>query len=369
MISNEVVGQVVEAVQGMKTFQENASAEIKQFVDRVDMIEAKMNRRQPTGSSAVSSIVCTAGNDVLKSDGFRLLKSGQSSTGRIAVKAAITGLPVGSPQEHFPVAPQRAVEIHGYGFAPLGLTSVLRAVPVRSNVYEYVRVRHFSEGAAVQATEGATKAESSLAFDLQRANVVTVAHFVKASRQVLDDAPQLQSYIDRLMTFDLSQKLEDEFLNASDDGAGIDGFLDVVSVYAGAGDRMVDRLAYAIATLQARGYAPSAIVMSPVRWAFFRTLTDGEDRYLSGGFSVPAPPSLWGVPVVVSSKISDNEILIGDFANGAEMLLRQEATVEVAYDGDDFTRNLVTIRAELRAGLAILVPAAFVVIPAGSPDI
>ncbi|RVQ83166.1 phage major capsid protein, partial [Enterobacter hormaechei] len=70
---------------------------------------------------------------------------------------------------------------------------------ISSNALEYVREEVFTNNADVVA-EKALKPESDITFSKQTANVKTIAHWVQASRQVMDDAPMLQSYINnRLM--------------------------------------------------------------------------------------------------------------------------------------------------------------------------
>ena len=51
--------------------------------------------------------------------------------------------------------------------------------------------------------------------------VITIAHWIPASRQVLDDAPMLQSYINVRMTYGLKLEEEDELLNG--DGSQTSG--------------------------------------------------------------------------------------------------------------------------------------------------
>lgn len=68
--------------------------------------------------------------------------------------------------------------------------------------------------------------------------------------------------------------------------------------------------------------------------------------------------SLWGTPVKVTNGMPQGEALILDTIVAA-LLDRQEVTVEASrHDGDNFKRNLVTILAELRAGLAVFAPTA-----------
>lgn len=57
--------------------------------------------------------------------------------------------------------------------------------------------------------------------------------------------------------------------------------------------------------------------------------------------------------------IPANKVLTGAFAQGAALLMRQAVGVEIGRDADDSTKNLLTILAEVRAGLAIFDLAAF----------
>ncbi|MDK4627576.1 phage major capsid protein, partial [Kingella kingae] len=43
--------------------------------------------------------------------------------------------------------------------------------------------------------EGTLKPESTLTFEPTSAPVVTIAHWIQATRQILSDAPMLESYI------------------------------------------------------------------------------------------------------------------------------------------------------------------------------
>ena len=72
-----------------------------------------------------------------------------------------------------------------------------------------------------------------------------------------------------------------------------------------------------------------------------------------------AATTLWGLPVVVSNRITSGTALVGNFAVGAKLHLREDATVKVGMANDDFTRNIVRVLAEMRAALTIRRPSAF----------
>ncbi len=85
------------------------------------------------------------------------------------------------------------------GLRRLTIRDLLAQGRISSNALEYVREEVFTNNADVVA-EKALKPESDITFSKQTANVKTIAHWVQASRQVMDDAPMLQSYVNgRLM--------------------------------------------------------------------------------------------------------------------------------------------------------------------------
>jgi HK97 family phage major capsid protein len=71
------------------------------------------------------------------------------------------------------------------------------------------------------------------------------------------------------------------------------------------------------------------------------------------------PERMWGLPVVVTTAQTEDTGLVGDFRQAA-LYLRQGIDVQVSNQHDDyFVRNLLAIRAEMRAALAVYRPAAF----------
>jgi HK97 family phage major capsid protein len=86
----------------------------------------------------------------------------------------------------------------------------------------------------------------------------------------------------------------------------------------------------------------------------------GNGHYYSGGpFSV-TPQVMWGVPLVPSPAMAQGTVLIGDFAAGAQLFIREGVSVLLSdSDQDDFIKNEVTLLGEMRAALAVWRPAAF----------
>lgn len=302
---------------------------------------------------------------VAGSEGIAALKAGQKTSGRITqqegVKAVLTNPGRGDTDSNaFPTAPQRAPGIVGVPTPALTLLDVLPIIPVESSTYEYVHLDDFLSGADYQEKEGDEKAEGELPTTLERAEIATIAAWLPASKQVLDDNSELENQISMLMSTGVRQKLERELVSGAGGPGEIEGLIGQVTPMISTLPHPADRIGEAVTTLKARGWAPTVVVMNPVDWfaiASERAAT-GDGQYILGSPRDPSPPSLWGVPVVVTVAMPVGKALVLDTKTLA-LLDRQEVTVEASrHDGNNFRRNLVTILAELRAGLAVYAPTA-----------
>src|SRR3546814_3353179 len=66
-----------------------------------------------------------------------------------------------------------------------------------SSSIQYPQETGFTNSAATHTeTAGTAKPQSEIKFDIKTATVTTIAHWVLATRQILDDVAMLQSYID-----------------------------------------------------------------------------------------------------------------------------------------------------------------------------
>jgi HK97 family phage major capsid protein len=84
-----------------------------------------------------------------------------------------------------------------------------------------------------------------------------------------------------------------------------------------------------------------------------RTLKDNEERYLVGSYANPSTPNVWNTPIVQSSGMPQGQSLLIDPTRVAVLDREQVNVMLSTEDRDNFVRNLVTILAELRGGLAV----------------
>lgn len=270
------------------------------------------------------------------------------------------------------VPAQRDNEVFGPLRRPYSVRDLLITRPTSAPSIEYLRGTR-TGSAAIQAAEGDAKAELAIDFSLHQAPVKTIAAWVPASRQVLDDATMLGDYIDMELRDALRLTEDAQLLKGNGTGANILGLWSVATAYnrgsgtagaVGASDKPLDTMRRAITQLQlARGMA-TGIVVNPIGLEKLELEKDAEGRYMMS-FDVTdsnGRTTVWRVPAVVTDAIGADEWMLGDFARAARLYDRQQATVEVATQhADFFTRNLVAILAEERVALTVNRPTMLII--------
>jgi HK97 family phage major capsid protein len=247
---------------------------------------------------------------------------------------------------------------------PLHIRDLLASGTTNTSMIEYAQETGFTNNAAV-VTEGSTKPSSDLTFELKNAPVRTIAHLFKASRQILDDAAALQSYIDARARYGLALTEESELLTGDGTGAHIKGLVPSATAFNAAfvadNKQRIDTLRLAILQVYLANYPASGIVLNPTDWAQIQLLKDSQHRYLVGDPINGNTPQLWNLPVVESISMTATEFLVGNFAAAAQVFDRMETEVLLSTENStDFEKNMVTIRAEERLALAIYRPEAFI---------
>ena len=230
---------------------------------------------------------------------------------------------------------------------------------------EYVKETGFTNNAGM-VSETVKKPESTLKFDLVTTSARVIAHYMKASRQILSDASQLASIIDNRLRYGLAYKEEQQLLTGDGTGQNLLGIIPQATAFSAPFDpagteTVIDSLRLALLQSELAEFASTGIVLNPTDWARIELLKDTTGRYIIGNPQGTLAPTLWNRPVVATQAISVDKFLCGAFQQGAQVFDRWQARVEVATENeDDFTKNMVTILAEERLALAVYRPEAFV---------
>lgn len=243
-------------------------------------------------------------------------------------------------------------------FRPVHLRDLLRSSTIEQNgVFKFAKKTGSEGGAAVQ-TEGASKAQVDYDFTISEVTPKTIAAYSKISKQMLSRLTWLQSFVSTQMVNDLLD-VEDTLLYDFAGTGVFAGLYESAPTYVPSGTVVTasnrwDKLANAIAQLKARRFAPSAILVNPIDE--MELLINKES---GAGYSHPSllsgqRISVAGVPVIATDIVTANTFHIADFNRAAELLFEDNILTEFAYeDGDNFTKNLVTVRVEESIALPI----------------
>ena len=380
----EVQGTLLEKHRELKGWMEKANGEIE--VARTVSVETKsalekladqnaslddkfleIERRVAEGFEVAKQAATeTAGEMLVKSDSFKAMVEGRSKFARVEMKTAI----VNATGQNQPLVPSD--RLVGIINNPNRILTIRDALPVgrtTSNLIEFTKENVYTNNAGPQydspAFENVTKPESDITVTLATAAVVTLAHFIPLSRQVLEDSPQIESYVNGRLSFGLKLEEEDQLLNGNGTSGNISGLLNsgnfVAYSRAVTGDTKLDTLRRAITQAQLSEFMADTIVLNPADWEEIELLKATDNQYVWSNPVAMAGPQIWGKAVIPTNSITAGTFLVGAMQMGAQVWDRQDANVQISYeDGDNFKKNMATLRAEERLALTVYRPAAFV---------
>jgi len=320
---------------------------------RMDEIEQKMARRGHYGGEPGAPK--TWGQQFVDDPGLKSFANEHSRPGRfrLEVKANITS----DSNSAGALAPPQRDTLVTMPRRRMVVRNLIPTIGVTSGSVEYPRQTGRTNNADVVA-EGALKPESGYAFDLVTTPIRTIAHWVPASRQILDDAPQLMGLIDTEVRYGLELKEESEILYGDGTGQHLLGLVPQSTAFAAPitieTPNLIDTIGLAILQNALADLPADGIVIHPSDWMRMRLLKDGDGKYILGDPGSNVAPVLFGLPVIATPAMTVDKFLVGNFQAAATLYDRWAPRVEVSTEhADFFVRNLVAVLAEERIGLAV----------------
>jgi HK97 family phage major capsid protein len=332
---------------------------------RLDELEQKAARRAGNGSPTELK---TIGQAVIDNEEVKSLMAGAAQRARVTIDlkdittaTATQGTGTSASTSLVMADRQGMVNLPERRFTIRDLVTPGQTV---SNNIEYPVEVVFTNAAAPVA-EGATKPQSNVTFDLKSAPVRTLAHFMRASRQIMEDAPGLRSYIDGRLRYGLDLVEENQLLNGDGTGQNLLGLIPQATAFAApfavTGETDIDRIRLAILQATQALYPVTGVVLNVLDWAKIEMTKDSLGRYIVGDPTGQLVPRLWGLPVVATVGMTAGQFLTGAFRMGAQIFDRMAIEVLISTeDQDNFVKNLITIRGEERLAFAVYRPQAFI---------
>ena len=309
----------------------------------------------------------SAAQEFVQSEKFKAFVAGNGEVGKVRLELSrpLTGVhsvkstTIGGSTTVFP---QQMPGVIPGGFVPVNVRDVLVTVPVTTNQVNSLREATWNNSAA-EASEGSGKKESDITFDNYDVPIRTIAHWLKVSKQLMDDAPAVIAYIDTRLRDGLAQRVEKQLIAGDGTSPNISGLTDsgnFTAYTSTSTDTLTDAINRAKYAQWALGFPPDLVIVNPADWGVMEREREGagSGQYLYGTPGAMAGMNPFGIQVVLSTQVTAGYFIIGSFRSTVVLYERQGAVVEMGYAGSDFTNNLVTLRAEERLGLGIERPTA-----------
>lgn len=246
---------------------------------------------------------------------------------------------------------------------PLSIENLFPHVPVSSDSIQYVKEGAMTNNAAVVAEAGNKPETTFTAPKLETAQIVTVAHWSRITKQLSSDSAALASYINAKLQYGLSAKIEEQLITGEGGATALSGLLHegnytdastTLQSVIPAGSTLFDFALFLKAEMEKKYFSPEVFLLNPADWTALATTKDKQGRYLLVGPQALATKSLWGVPVITSGSIPAGKYLMLNATLAGTIYDRESMSLAMSESDDkNFTQNLITIRVERRLGFAI----------------
>ena len=223
-------GQAVESATGKadELLKSEISNLTNQFNERFDALEVA-NKKQAEAGKQMS--FKGALNQAIADGAIDSIRNGMTKAARFEVKADMT------TAADFTGEVIPADRVPGYKFDPTRLVHVRQLIPngsTTSDVVRFVKESGYSNGAAA-TSEGSTLAQSDFDMTATDANVQKIGSYFRISEEMLNDTPQLTSYLSARAPEKLLEVEDNQILNGTGVAPQLSGIITDAADFAAGG--------------------------------------------------------------------------------------------------------------------------------------
>lgn len=369
----ELAGFIAKANEEMARFGKltaDTATSVQTVTKRLDALEVKA--AQPAGGAEQKSL-----GDYLKENEAiqRLLRDrsgrasitlkGLAAAQILETKTLISSAAVGA-QTTGVLQIERTPGIVAEARRGLRVRQLLSARPTVFQVIDFVRVKAALSDASPQE-EGSSKLENAVTFESASEKVKLIATWIPATRQILDDFSELESFLRTGLAYYVNKEEEDQLLSGDGTGDNLNGLITQAATFdtalLGTGWNKMDVIGRAIQQIVASDeIEPTFVILNPNDWWDMRLTKDNNGQYILGNPQADLQPNLFNLPVVPTSGMASGSFLVGSGSPvAAEVRDRMEIEIAISTEHEDyFVKNKVAIRVEKRLALVVYRPNAFV---------
>lgn len=203
--------------------------------------------------------------------------------------------------------------------------------------------------------ETAAKNQTQVAWEEVPVTMKKVTAFIKVSMEMLDDLVFVAGEINSELVMAIEDKVEDGLLNGDGLGENLKGMLEFAVNFDANGfvttfANLTDVIAVAATQVENAKLRATHVILNPTDVLALRLTKTSTGEYT---YPVFITDTVTGLPVVVNLQVvsttwmEQGTFLVGDLSQ-SNLRVRKGISISVGRDGDDFTRNMVTILAETR---------------------
>lgn len=364
----QTVASLQSEIQSLKTSQNSVS-------DLENTIKSLQKEVQALQQTKAQSVITTDdkidyGSRFVSSNEFKAFKSAlrdRNASVRLELSAApettqasnsATRTSLAQPYEAGIVTDPRQV---------LAIESLFGKINIDVNAYQYIKygftTTQTATGPAV-VSEGSAKPESNYSGIIETGTIKTLAHWTKMTEQMIADNSNIVTFINDDMQYQLNKVIDAQIVNGSGSGQlkGLSALGNYTDYITGAGidtgDTVIDLILKVKTKMEAANIRNISLLLNPVDWCKVLCSKNVNKDYLIPGIVDIPQQRIWGVPVILSGSVTSGKFHMGNFYEGGKIFERQGVTVEMARSGDDFEKNLMTLRVERRMDFAVVQPKA-----------
>ena len=356
-------GQAIESANGKadEMLKSEISNLTNKFNERFDALEVA-NKKNFEAGKKVSFKGALA--EAIEGGAIDAMRNGMSKAARFEVKADMT------TGADFTGEVIPADRVPGYKYDPTRLVHMRQLIAqgsTTSDVVRFVKESGYSNGAAATA-EGSTLGQSDFDFTASDANVQKIGTYFRISEEMLNDTPQLTSYLSARAPEKLLEVEDNQILNGTGVAPQLSGIISDATAFAAGGfanaiesANEFDVLTVALNQLALANYAADYIMINPTDFHKILLLKSSQNEYLVKDWNQGLQPRINGVPVVLNTAVTSDKYLVGNFGMGTQLWVRDNVGVEFfKEDGTNVRDGFVTVRVQERVALTNYLPNAFV---------
>lgn len=315
----------------------------------------------------------SAGLQFVKSAGFEAFKKSipgsRDASYRYQVKAAAPETTqADNTASHGSFTPPVNIGVVTDPRSVINIRPLFGTMSVEGSSYEFVRYGYrttlTATGPAFTA-EGNAKPEANYGGPIIAGTVKTLPVWTKLTEQMIADNANLVQVINDDLPYQLDKVIDYQILRGDGTGVNLKGlnqsgnYVDYLDgVVWGSSDTVIDLVLTVKGKMEAAGIRNLILVLNSEDWTkVLKSKNVNKDYLIPGIVDIPTQ-RIWGVPVVINENVEAGKFYMGNFAEAGKIIERSGLQIEMARSGDDFERNLMTLRVERRLDFAVLQPKA-----------